>query len=96
MLDSSVDTSSAPVAFIYSNDQTTDQLETTIDEILDEIIDPLCSSSRTSTPTPAQTTQPLQKDIEVKIKCWGASYEVHAPPSKNDPCCIFCCCICYK
>ena len=84
-LNSTVDTSSAPVAAVLRNDEET----TSIDEISDEIL----GSTRTSTPHPVQA-QPVLKDIAVEINCWGVSYEAHSTASSRTPCCIFCCCIC--
>ena len=84
-LNGTLDTSSAPVAAVFRNDE----LDASIDEISDEILGP----TRTSTPHPVQA-QPVLKDIAVKINCWGVSYEAHSTASTRTPCCIFCCCIC--
>lgn len=55
------------------------------------------TSNRQSTPVLDPTIQSKSRvDTEIIFKCWGVTYEVRSSVDERKPCCIFCCCICFK
>ena len=121
-VDSTVDTTSAPISFVNDLNDSNDSIggimfqpfteSSNEDKDIPATLFPKTSfrnlskrsngrfiqtSNRQSTPVPDKTTQSeTPVDPEMIFKGWGVMYEVRSSVDQRKPCCIFCCCICFK
>ena len=109
-LDSTVDTSSAPISFANdfndSNDSIVGMKLQPFKDSPNEDNDiqakslrnySIQTSNRQSTPVPDPMTQcESRADPEMIFGGWGVTYEVRSSADQRKVCCIFCCCICFN
>ena len=103
-LDSTVDTTSAPISFANDFNDSNDsiggmRLQTFKELRFSESFRnySIQTSNRQSTPVPDPMTQcESRADPEMIFGGWGVTYEVRSSAGQRKVCCIFCCCICFN
>ena len=104
-LDSTVDTTSAPISFANDSNDSIGRMrlqpfkELRFTETFRN--HSIQTSNRQSTPVPdpnwvIMTPCESRADPEMMYNGWGVSYEVRSSVNQRKPCCIFCCCICFN